>query len=125
MAIGRTLISKSTEMVEGPRQKRLRIGSLSIDEQGVHFNSRYLGSAYSWHLPWDEVADVQLGNDTATRLNALKTWYGRYQATHVTIVDIEGRHHGFIVPRVPHERVHNVFLPSTARWNRGNGPRHA
>ena len=125
MAIGRSLISKSTEIVEGPRQKRLCIGSFSIDEQGVHFNSRHLVRSYAWDLPWDEVADVQLGNDTAVRLNATQTWWGRYEATRVTIVDTEGRHHGFIVPRVPHERMHNLFLPSMARWNRGAGPRQA
>ncbi len=125
MAIGRSLVGKSTEIIGGPRQKHLRIGTLSIDEQGVHFQSRYLFCAYAWQLPWAEVADVQLGSDTATRLNATLTWWGRYQATHVTIVDTEGRHHGFIVPRVPHERVHNLFLPSMARWNHGTGPRQA
>ena len=123
--IEQTLISKSTEMVNGPRQQRLRIGSLSIDDHGVHFSSRNLWRAFAWHLTWDEVSDVQLGNDTAHRLNALKTGYGRYQATHVTIVDADGRHHGFIVPRVPHEHVHNLFVPTMARWNHGTGPHHA
>jgi hypothetical protein len=123
MTIRRTVVGKNVEALEGPRLKRLRFGTLSIDDQGIHFKARImLVLGYAWHLPWDEVADVQLGSDTATRLNATLTWWGRYQATHVTIVDTEARHHGFTVPRVPHESVHNLFLPSMARWNRGTGP---
>ncbi len=126
MTIRRTVVGKIVEALDGPRLKRLRFGTLSIDDQGIHFQTRImLIPAYAWHLPWDEVADIQLGNDTARRLNATLTWWGSYQATHVTIVDTEARHHGFIVPKVPHERVHNVFLPSMPRWNGGTGPRQA
>lgn len=126
MTIRRTVVGKNVEALEGPKLKGLRFGTLSIDEQGIHFNaSIMMVPGYAWHLPWEEVADVQLGSDSALRWSNVLPMKVAHAATHITIVDTEGRQHGFVAPRVAHERVHNAFLPSMARWNRGTGPRQA
>ncbi len=121
MAIRASVVGRNVEMLNGPMLKGMRLGTLRVDERGVHFRSRLL--VFSWEMAWEDVADVQLGGDTALRWSNILPVKVAHNATHVTVVDVEGRMHGFVVPRVPYERVHNLFLPSMPRWNRGAGAR--
>jgi hypothetical protein len=121
VAIGKAVIGRNVEILDGPALKGLRLGTLSINDEGLHFHSRILVAPFSWHVAWEEVRDIQLGGDVARRWSNVLPIKVAHNATHITVVDIHGRQQGFVVPDVPQERVHNHLFPTMARWNGGHG----
>jgi hypothetical protein len=119
--IKRGVIGRNVEILDGPMLKGRRLGTLSLDEAGLHFRSRILIPPFTWHLPWEEIADIQLGGDLARRWSNVLPVKVAHSATHITVLDINGRQQGFVVPDVPAERIHNQILPCMSRWNQGRG----
>jgi hypothetical protein len=121
MAVPKATIGRNAEiLVDGPMLKGRRLGTLSVDDKGLHFRSNLL-PPWSWHVDWEEVAEIQVGADAAKRWSNFLPMKVALQATHITILDVEGRQQGFIVPNVPQEKVHNCIAPSASRWNHGTG----
>ncbi|MGC8487072.1 MAG: hypothetical protein ACP5QO_02475 [Clostridia bacterium] len=123
MAVPRNRIGRNVEiLVGGPALKGRRLGTLSVDDQGLHFRANLL-PPWSWHIAWEQVADIQVGAAAAMRWSNFLPMKVAHQATHLTILDVDGRQQGFVVPDVPQEHIHNCLAPSAPRWNHGKGVR--
>ena len=122
MPIKRAVVGRNAEiLVGGPVLQGRRFGTLSVDDNGVHFRANLL-PPWSWHVSWEKVAEIQFGGDVAKRWSNFLPMKVAHQAVHITILDVDSRQQGFIVPNVPQERVYNCFAPSMPRWNNGTGP---
>lgn len=122
VAIAWAVVGKNVELLDGPWLKGLRIGTLSINDAGLHFVSRIIFvPVYSWHIAWEDVAEIEIGNDVARRWSNFLPMKVAHAATHLTVHSISGDLQGLVVPNVSAERVHNLLRPSIPRWNQGSG----
>ena len=116
------VIGNNVEIMDGPRWSRQRLGTLRMTERGLHFRSTWRALVpFTWSLAWEDVAELQIGGDVAERWSLWLPMKVAHRATHLTIMDRQGRSQGFVVPNRPIERIQNQLRPTMDRWNQGRG----
>ena len=114
MHVQAQVLGRNAEMVNGPRIRGRRIGTLKMGPAGLEFCSKFPAMVlmpYRWSLPWEQVANIELGGDVARQWMVLAPMMKNVAALHLTVTETSGRLQGFLLPRKSVERVHNQLLP--------------
>ncbi|MHB1519458.1 MAG: hypothetical protein ACYCVN_14675 [Acidimicrobiales bacterium] len=108
------VLGRSVEMVNGPRLKGRRIGTLKMGPGGLEFRPKFPNMVivpFHWSLPWERVAKIELGGDVAQQWMLLAPMKKNVAALHLTVTETSGQLQGFVLPHKSVERVHNQLLP--------------
>jgi len=114
MHVQAEVLGRSVEMINGPRPKGRRIGTLKMGPAGLDFRPKFPNMVllpYHWVLPWEQVAKIELGGDVAQQWMLLAPMKKNVAALHLTVTETSGKLQGFLLPHKSVERVHNQLLP--------------
>lgn len=114
MNVQRAVLGRNVEMVNGPRPKGRRIGTLKMGPVGLEFSPKFPTGVllpFHWTLPWERVAKIDLGGDVAQQWMLLAPLKKNVAALHLTVTETSGQLQGFLLPHKSVERVHNQLLP--------------
>jgi len=114
MHVQAEVLGRSVEMINGPRPKGRRIGTLKMGPAGLDFRPKLPNAVilpFHWSLPWEQVDKIELGGDVAQQWMLLAPLKKNVAALHLTVTETSGKLQGFLLPHKSVERVHNQLLP--------------